>query len=374
MYRHLIYLGNYVYVRRMSISWLHATEGQEMSEINETEKPIALVIGVTGGIGGEVARALRLRGWQVRGLVRDPAQALRRAVGAGNINLVAGDAMREADVITAALGARIIFHGANPPGYKNWRGLAIPMLRNSIMAARASGARLIFPGNVYNFGPDAGAVITEDSPQNPLTRKGRIRVEMETMLAAAVPDGVRSMIIRAGDFFGPRQPASWFKNAMVKPGRPLRAVVYPGVPNAGHAWAYLPDLAATIARLADIETTLPSFERLHFGGHWLPRGIEIAEAVARVAGKPDLPIRPFPWALLYVGAPFSTFMREALEMRYLWQVPLRLDNTKLRSKIGEETHTPLDTAIEETLRAIGCLPTAKTDRRASWREDDGIRP
>ncbi len=143
-----------------------------MSEINETEKPIALVIGVTGGIGGEVARALRVRGWQVRGLVRDPAQALQRVVGGGNIDWVAGDAMREADVITAALGARIIFHGANPPGYKNWRGLAIPMLRNSITAARASGARLIFPGNVYNFGPDAGAVITEDSPQNPLTRKG----------------------------------------------------------------------------------------------------------------------------------------------------------------------------------------------------------
>jgi nucleoside-diphosphate-sugar epimerase len=334
------------------------------TETKATQTPIALVIGATGGIGGEVARALLAGGWQVRGLARDPVQAARRAGWVGKIDWRAGDALRQADVTMAARGARIIFHGANPPGYKNWRGLAIPMLRNSITAARASGARLIFPGNVYNFGPDAGAVITEDSPQNPLTRKGRIRVEMEAMLAAAAPDGVRSMIIRAGDFFGPRQPTSWFKNAMVKPGRPLRAVVYPGVPNAGHAWAYLPDLAATIARLADIEFTLPSFERLHFGGHWLPRGIEIAEAVARVAGNPDLPIRSFPWPLLYAGAPFSTFMREALEMRYLWQVPLRLDNTKLRSTIGEETHTPLDTAIEETLRAIGCLPAAKTDMHA----------
>lgn len=321
-----------------------------------TEKPIALVIGATGGIGGEVARALRTAGWHVRGLARNPEEAAQRAGWVGKIDWVAGDAMHEADVVAAARRAAIIFHGANPPGYKNWRGLAIPMLRHSIAAARASGARLFFPGNVYNFGPDAGAVVTEESPQNPQTRKGRIRVEMEAMLEAAASDGVRALIIRAGDFFGPHQPASWFKNAMVKPGRPLRAIVYPGVRDVGHAWAYLPDLAATIARLAAQEASLPAFERFHFGGHWLAQGVEIARAAARVAGNPDLPIRSFPWPLVYIGAPFSTFMREALEMRYLWQVPLRLDNSKLRALIGDETHTPLDQAIRETLLELGCLP------------------
>jgi len=332
----------------------------DMSNNETTEKPTALVIGATGGIGGEVARALRTSGWHVKALARNPAEAAQRAAWVGQIDWLAGDAMNEAEMVTAAQGARIIFHGANPPGYKNWRGLAIPMLRHAIAAARASGARLIFPGNVYNFGPDAGAILTEDSPQNPLTRKGRIRVEMEAMLEAAAPDGARSLIIRAGDFFGPHQPASWFKNAMVKPGRQLRAVVYPGIHNAGHAWAYLPDLAATIARLAAMEASLPPFARFHFGGHWLPQGVEIARAVARVTGNPDLPIRSFPWPLIYLGAPFSTFMREALEMRYLWQVPLRLENTKLRAAIGEEPHTPLDRAIKETLSELGCLsPQAK---------------
>jgi nucleoside-diphosphate-sugar epimerase len=328
-----------------------------MSEIETgtSEKPIALVIGATGGIGGEVARALRMNGWNVRGLSRNPGEAARRAGWVGNIEWIAGDALREADVVAAARGATIIFHGANPPGYKNWRGLAIPMLRHSIVAARASGARLIFPGNVYNFGPDAGEVVNEESPQNPQTRKGRIRVEMEAMLEAAAGEGVRSIIIRAGDFFGPHQPASWFKDAMVKPGRKLRAVVYPGVRDVGHAWAYLPDLAATIVRLAAKEASLPAFARFHFGGHWLPQGVEIAKAIARVAGDPDMPIRTFPWALVYIGAPFSIFMREALEMRYLWQVPLRLDNTKLRALLGEEPHTSLDQAIKETLAEIGCL-------------------
>jgi len=316
----------------------------------------ALVIGATGGIGGEVAHALIAHGWRVTGLSRTPATARRRSTWVGAVDWVEGDAMNEADVVAAAAGAALIFHGANPPGYQNWRGLALPMLRNSIAAARASGARLILPGNVYNFGPDAGSVVDEHSPQHPLTRKGKIRVEMEALLRAAALDGVRSLVIRAGDFFGPHQPASWFKDAMVKPGKPLRKVVYPGDFQAGHTWAYLPDLAETVARLADTEKSLPAFDSFHFRGHWLEHGVEIAEAVRRVSGSPDLPIRKFPWLLVYLAAPFVTFLREALEMRYLWRVPLRLDNARLVATLGSEPHTPLEIALRQTLAALRCLP------------------
>ena len=48
-------------------------------------------------------------------------------------------------------------------------------------------------------------------------------------------------------------------------------------------------------------------------------------------------------------------MRELLEMRYLWQVPLRLDNSKLVSLLREEPHTPLDEAVRQTLADMGLL-------------------
>ena len=74
-----------------------------------------------------------------------------------------------------------------------------------------------------------------------------------------------------------------------------------------------------------------------------------------MTAKPDLPIQSLPWFLFYLLAPFVTFMRESLEMRYLWQKPLKLDNAKLVAFLGQEPHTPLDTAIAETLGALGCL-------------------
>ena len=264
--------------------------------------------------------------------------------------------MKPADVIAAADGASIIVHAANPPGYRNWERLALPMLDSSIAAAEACGARIVFPGTVYNYGPDTFPLLTETSPQNPPTRKGRVRVAMEQRLREAERRGVRTLIVRAGDFFGPLAGNNWFAGAMVKPGKAVRSVYNPGSPGAGHAWAYLPDLAETMAQLIDREPELAAFETFHFGGHWMEDGVELAEAVVRVAGNPRIPIRRFPWWAMKLAAPFFTLAWELQEVRYLWKGPVRLDNRKLTAFLGSEPHTPLDTAVSVTLEGLGCVP------------------
>jgi nucleoside-diphosphate-sugar epimerase len=328
-----------------------------------TNTRTALVLGATGGIGGEVALALLRRGWRVRGLNREPERAARRAPHLAALQWIKGDAMQVDDVMAAVEGADVIVHGVNPPGYRNWRGLVLPMLENSIAAAKASGARLLFPGTVYNFGPDAFPNLSEHSPQNPLTRKGKIRVEMEKQLAVASSDGVRTLIVRAGDFFGPRTGNSWFAQGLIKPGKPVRSILYPGKPNVGHAWAYLPDVAATIAQLLEREADLADFDVFHFGGHWFEDGIEMAHAIQRVVGEHKPRIRQFPWALAFALSPFVTVFREMLELRYLWQRPLRLDNAKLVAFLGAEPHTPIDGAVRSTLEGLGCMPAGDPARR-----------
>jgi nucleoside-diphosphate-sugar epimerase len=315
----------------------------------------ALVLGATGGIGGATAAALLAHGWRIRALTRDPAGAATRLPGLAQIEWVAGDAMNASDVMEASAGVTVIVHGVNPPKYRNWRGLALPMLSNTIEAAKARSARIFFPGNLYNFGRDAGAVVNETSPQTPRSRKGAIRVEMEDMLKQAADDGVRVLIVRAGDFFGANAPGSWFSSVMIRPGRPVRSVTYPGAPDVGHSWAYLPDLAETIARLLDCEADLANFEVFHFGGNYFERGIEMAEAVRRVAGKPDAPIKRLQWLAVSILSPAVPLFRELNEMRYLWQEPLRLDNAKLVAFLGDEPHTPLDEALHEVLSKQGCL-------------------
>ena len=315
-----------------------------------------LVLGATGGIGGEVARQLRDAGWEVRALKRDATEGRREG-----ITWMAGDAMDAQAVRQAARGCAVIVHAVNPPGYRNWSQLVLPMLDNTIAAARAEGATVVLPGTVYNFGPDAFPLLAEDSPQHPVTRKGAIRVEMEKRLETASREGARVIVVRAGDFFGPRAGNNWFSQGLVKAGQPVKAVSYPGRAGVGHQWSYLPDVARTMVELLARRDRLEPFARFHMAGHWDADGTRmsgaIRKAVARRTGT-EARVSAFPWCLLTLASPFVTTFREMREMRYLWRTPVGMDNAKLVALLGREPHTPLDEAVEASLEGMGCLATA----------------
>ena len=76
----------------------------------------ALVLGATGGIGGETARALARHGWKIRALARSS----RPANTTTSWEWVKGDAMDRASILASAQMADAIVHAVNPPGYKNW--------------------------------------------------------------------------------------------------------------------------------------------------------------------------------------------------------------------------------------------------------------
>lgn len=314
-------------------------------------KKTALVLGAAGGIGGSIAAALLRHGWRVRGMARNIATA--QAAGPAQIEWIEGDAMRRADVVGAAKGASIIVHAVNPPKYMNWGQLVVPMIDNTIAAAKAAGgARIVLPGTIYNFDPATTPVIGPDSVQRPNSRKGMIRVALEERLAQAAPE-VPSLILRAGDFFGPGARASWFMQAMVSSGKPLRRIVNPAR-GPGHSWAYLPDLAEAFARLLEAPERLKSFEALQFEGLFDEDGTHMVEAIRQVCGR-RLPVYGFPWWLMRLMGPFGGFPREAAEIAQYWRHPVRLDNSRLVELLGEEPRTPLNNAVRSTLASLDCL-------------------
>lgn len=317
-----------------------------------------LVLGATGGIGGEVARQLKAAGWEVCALTRDVDKARAQNTA---FTWFKGDALNRDEVLAAARGCEVIVHAVNPPGYRNWAELVLPMIDNTIAAAIAEGATIVLPGTVYNYGPDAFPVLHEDSPQHPQTRKGAIRVQLEQRLQEASGHGARVLILRAGDFFGERAANSWFSQGLVKPGKPVHTISYPGAPGLLHQWAYLPDVARTIVELLGRRASLAAFARFHMAGHTDTDGTQMTRTIQRVVLRrtgQQPRVGSFPWWLLKLAAPFVVTFRELQEMRYLWRTPLRLDNTHLVEVLGKEPHTPLEQAVEATLSGLGCLPKA----------------
>lgn len=310
---------------------------------------LALVLGATGGVGGAMASALRRHGWTVRGMARDADAAAERHP---DFEWVSGDAMNRDDVMAAARHAAVIVHAVNPPHYRNWDRVVLPMIDNTIAAARLTGARIVLPGTIYNFDPAKTPLISATTPQNPHSRKGAIRVALESRLKDAAPE-VRTLILRAGDFFGPGARSNWFSQAMVAPGKPVSRVVKM-TRGPGHSWAYLPDLAEAAATLIDLDARLAPFESVQFEGYYDASGFGLIDAIGNAARTPIKTVG-FPWWLMHVLSPFGGFPGEASELAQYWRHPVKLDNKRLVEIIGEEPRTPLDIAMRTTLVGLGCL-------------------
>jgi nucleoside-diphosphate-sugar epimerase len=305
-----------------------------------------LILGAAGRIGQVMALAFANAGWQVRAQAR---KALPGALqGQARVQPVRCDATDVAALSAAAQGASVIVNALNPV-YTEWERLAQPLADAALAVARASGALLMLPGNVYNFGREMPALLTPTTPEAGNTPRARIRIEMERRLAAAAGEGVDSVVIRAGDFFGGPGRGTWFDMALLTKLAKGR-FVYPGPEDAAHAWAYLPDLAQAFVRVAERRAQLRGHHRLHFAGHTLS-GQAMREALERVVGKP---LRPagLPWSLIRLAAPFVPMWRELLVMRYLWQRPHALDDAALRALIGSVPHTPLPQALRSVLTEL----------------------
>jgi nucleoside-diphosphate-sugar epimerase len=312
---------------------------------------IVLIIGGNGRLGQVLAAQFLAAGWQVHAQVRH--QPVRVQPGVHWVDVPLTQPRQLAETVRAA---DIVVHAANPL-YTEWQTQARPLMLQAIDTARRLGALLMFPGNVYNFGRRMPRLLLEDAAQNPTTRKGRIRVDMESDLREAAGSGLRSVVIRAGDFFGGPGRGSWFDLIIAKSLRKGIAV-YPGPLHAVHAWAYLPDLARAFVMLAQRQATLPMFEVLHYEGHCIT-GTELLEAMARSARRqglllPNVPLRrrSLPWPLLQIAGLAVPMLREIAEMRYLWSTPHCLSSERLEQLTGKLPITPLDQAMDETLKAL----------------------
>ncbi len=219
-----------------------------------------LVLGAAGRLGHTAAEVFRDAGWTVASLVR-PGSAARAPA---DTEVVEVHALDHAAVGEAARGADVVLHALNPP-YTDWSRLALPLAYSAITAAETAGATLLFPGNLYNYGSPLPPVIDENTPVRPSSRKGQLRVAIEDRMAEAAERGARIVILRAGDFYGGGR-GSWFDLVLAKEiGR--GRLTYPGPLDLLHEWAYLPDLASTLPRLAAIRETLPPFASFGFPGH-----------------------------------------------------------------------------------------------------------
>jgi nucleoside-diphosphate-sugar epimerase len=273
-----------------------------------------LILGGTGKIGKHASEAFWNAGWHVR------------------------QYKRGTDMIAAAMGADVIVNGLNPPNYNNWAKNIPAITAQVIAAAKASGASVIIPGNVYNFGDQHG-VWDENTLHRPVTEKGRIRVDMEASYRAS---GVQTIILRAGHFIDPDQNSDAFSMLHVaKVGKGKITTL--GDPDALQAHAYLPDWARAAVMLAEKRRDLATFEDIPFPGHTFTM-TQLCNEMSDALGRP-MKLTYFPWWLMSFIAPLNQMIREFKKMRYLPNTSHQLGTAKFDRLLPNFQATDLRTVL-----------------------------
>ncbi|WP_411090766.1 SDR family oxidoreductase [Streptomyces sp. 049-1] len=200
----------------------------------------------SGPAGTALARELVRRGHPVR-LVD------RRGEGpaAEGIERFAADVGTVEGARAAIAGADVVYHCVNVAYHLQVE--VMPRVQEAVLAAvEETGARLVVLDTLYPYGETGGAVMTEDSPWQATSRKGRMRAELdERYLAAHRAGRARVVLGRSADFVGPGVLNSSLGAAVFPGALTGKEVVGFGDIDLPHSYTGIADVAAGLATLGE---------------------------------------------------------------------------------------------------------------------------
>jgi nucleoside-diphosphate-sugar epimerase len=318
---------------------------------------LQVVLGGSGGIGGAIVHELAGRGHEVRAVSRHPAPTAPDGVRQHRADVTTRDG-----AATACEGAAVVYHCLQPP-YDRW-GEELPVLTRTVSEAVArEGAKLIVADNLYMYGPISG-LISEASPQQPSSTKGRIRKDAaDELLAAHAAGRVRVTIGRASDYYGPGGRNSIAGETMFGAAVAGRTVRWPASADQLRTFGYLPDVARALVKLGQSDTAdgkawiVPSAPPLTARAL-----IRLIEQELRTRVKLVVTSK---LAMRLAGLRISQ-ARELPDIWYQFEAPFVADGSAFEAAFGAFAPTPHDEAVHETVAWFSSK--ARSRGRASVRD------
>lgn len=309
--------------------------------------PFAL-FGAAGAIGASIAAALRAASIPYRVVGRSRA-ALQQSFGDDPLaEIVAWNPDDPSSVRAAAQDVETIIYLVGVP-YTDFH-LHPVVLQKTLDGAIAAGVRqIILIGTLYPFGRSQTATVNEDHPREPHTFKGRMRKEQEDVLLAAHASGrIRGAILRLPDFYGPNVERSFLHNVFSAIATGKRAQMV-GPIDQPHEFVFVPDVGPVVLKLAQKPDSYGRAWNLGGAGTITQR--EFARRAFAAAGQKPRLVVAEKWMLRLMGI-FNPFLRELVEMHYLFSHPLTVDDNALHELLGAVPKTSYDEGIKRCLAAL----------------------
>lgn len=302
------------------------------------------ILGSGGAIGVELAKALKEYTKEIRLVSRNPEKVNDTDV------LMKADLTVKEEVDKAVSGSSVVYLTAGfPYDVKVWKHVWPVVMQNVIDACKAHNARLVFFDNIYMYDPNFLASMTEETPVNPSSKKGKIRAEIAKKLMDEVASGkLTALIARSADFYGPSiKNTSVLNETVIKNLAAGKKANWLGKLDKVHSFTYTPDAGKATALLGNTPDAFNQVWHLPTASD-PPTALEWIEMIAAGLGvKPR--VTAVPGFIVRILGLFIPLMKELAEMMYQYDRDYVFSSDKFEKRFGFRP-TPYKEGIREIAR------------------------
>jgi len=303
---------------------------------------IFTILGANGNIAKVISSELRNNGIRVRQVSRNPKPM------APEDEIVKADLLNASQVSEAVKGSEVVFLVAGIT-YKTaiWKHEWPIIMRNTLDACIAHGAKLVFFDNMYALDPAQVGHLTEETPMNPQSEKGKVRKQILEMLWKEVKAGKQKAIVaRAADFYGPGANNSVLQELVINRMKAEKNPQWLYSGNKKHSFTYIPDAGKATAFLALQESAWNQTWNLPTDPSY-PSGKEITSILNRLLSRNAKLQVMAPWLVSVLGI-FIPVLKEVKELRYQSDQDYCLDSSKIEKAYGLKP-TPIEQGLKECI-------------------------
>jgi nucleoside-diphosphate-sugar epimerase len=303
------------------------------------------ILGAGGPIGIELAKSLKTYTNKIRLVSRNPRKVSKTD------ELMTADLLKTEDVRRAVKGSKIVYVTVGfPYNLKVWQSCWPKFMSDVIAACKEFNAKLVFFDNMYMYDKKYLGQMTEETPINPPSKKGKVRAEVAQMILDEAKAGrLTALIARSADFYGPGiRNSSMMNETIIKPLKIGGKANVLGNVNAKHSYTFTPDAGKATAMLGNSADTwnqvwhLPTASEPFTGAQWAWL------AASELGVKPRF--QKVNGAMVWVIGYFSPIMKEIYEMMYQNKKDYIFDSSKFEKKFAFKP-TPYHIGLKVTLKA-----------------------
>jgi len=303
------------------------------------------ILGSGGGIGVPLARELKNYTEKIRLVSRNPKKVN------DSDELFVADVSDPAQIDKAIEGSDVVYVTVGFE-YKLsvWQKSWPVFLSEVIYSCKKHNSRLVFFDNVYMYGKSSVPFMTESSPVDPPSEKGKVREKLHEMIINEIEKGrLTALIARAADFYGPENKNSALTIMVAENLRKGKKAQAFGDPDRIHTYTYTPDAAKATAILGNTpnaynqEWHVPTTKEKLTNRQWIEL---VAKELNTEARLQEVPL----FMLRFLGL-FVPVMREFPEMLYQYEQDYIFDSSKFERRFGITATSP-EAGIRKMVESI----------------------